>query len=183
MSLLPYLTNPPAERYETIGNSRTGTIKIRSIAAISEPEMDYIDANRQNWYMQLASMARSIHTELGKRYKFEDVFDTLKAPLLNQAPKVDLGEKTLAFQPVYDKIQRHNSALMAVAILRNRVPSLAGLTIEQFKDESKVPAAMQRLLIEFAANESEGWPDDKDSLEAAEAPTTNAAPTEEEAVK
>ncbi|MGL4833529.1 MAG: hypothetical protein ACRCXH_03820 [Shewanella sp.] len=183
MSFLPFLTNPPAERYETIGNSRTGTLKIRSISAISEPEMEFIDANKQNWYMQLASMARSIHAEMGKRYKFEDVFDTLKAPLLNQAPKVDLGDKTLAFQPVYDKIQRHNSALMAVAILRNRVPGMGSLTIEQFKDESKVPAAMQRLLVEFAANESEGWPDDKDSLDTVEAPVANAAPTEDEAVK
>ncbi len=185
MSFLPYLLAPPVDRMETIGNSRTGKMQIRSIAALSKPEKDYFTDNRTNLYMMLAKAALRAHNGSGKRHKFEDVFDTLRAPILGRAPKIaELEGPMLDFQKVYDKAQDENDALMAVAILRHRVPSLANLTIESFRDESKVPAAMQRVLIEFAQNENLGWPDDKDGIDpeisTAEAP---AAPTEEEAGK
>lgn len=182
MFKLPYSTQPPAEKFEKIGTARTGTMKIRSIAAFSKPEMEFYKANSSELQPLLAKRAREVHKATDRKHKFADVWDTMKAPLVGEAPVIEeIADQMNALKKEWEDLSDRNECAAAVAIMRQRIPGFEAMTIEQFQDEAIVPPAMQRLLKEFAYNEKEGWPNEKAEAGTDEAKPT--APTEEEAGK
>jgi hypothetical protein len=157
-------------------------MQIRSIAAFSKIEMEFYKANSSELQPLLAKRAREVHKATDRKHKFADVWDTMKAPLVGEAPVIEeIADQMNALKKEWEELSDRNECAAAVAIMRQRVPGADAMTIEQFQDETVVPPAMQRLLKEFAYNEKEGWPNEK--AEAAKAEDKPAAPTEEEAGK
>ena len=182
MIQLPFLT-APTEKTRIVGNDAVGTLEIKSFGAMTTIETEYFDTNRTDLQVELARVTKEAMTRTGRKYKWEAVFDAVRSTALNAELEIPELEKTAAeFSKWYDNATTKNNAIAAVAIMRNRVSGCAELTIEQFEDDAIIPPGLRSKLVEFAINESNGWPKE---LPASKAPASSPAPamTEAEAAK
>lgn len=177
---LPF-TTAPVDKIETVGNQRTGMIEIRSIAGLSKVEEDFARKHQKQLIKTLVEESDRVHKKLGKRFTFQQVFNSFRASLIGEPPAVpSLSEEISEFGRLYEKMSEHNQSVKCVAVLRNRVPGCAEMAIEDFNDDEVMPPGIRREIIKFVGKEETGWAEVDEADKASSIPE---APTEEEAAK
>lgn len=180
---LPFVT-APTEKIRTVGNDAVGTIAIRSIGAMTGVETDYFEANQISTQAELAKVAKDAMNRTDRKYSWDAVLEAVKSAALNTELQIPELERTaVEFSKWFDETTARNNAIAAVAIMRNRVAGCAEMTIAQFEDDAIVPPGIRAKLVEFAINESNGWPKEQATAPKVESAPAAPAMTEAEAAK
>lgn len=176
---LPFVT-PPANKVRKVGNDTVGVLEIKSIGALTAPETEYFEKNRVDAGRHLLKMARDAMRQTGRKYTWDDVRSSIGSYALSSELKIEELEKSAAeFDAWYSENTAKNNAIAAISILRNRVAGCESMELVDFNNESLINPGLRAALVEFAINESNGWPSEKDASPA----EAEKAPTEEEAAK
>lgn len=175
MKKLPFIV-APTDKIRTVGNAATGTLEIRSIGAMTALETEYFESQRANIKAHLLRTAKEAMARTGRKYKWDDVLDAVKATALSTELTIPELERTAdEFSQWNDEAVARNNAIAAVAIMRGRVVGCEDMTIEQFEDDALVPIGLRAKLVEFAIDESNGWPKEQSDPDA-DAASANGSP-------
>jgi len=190
MIQLPFVT-APTEKTRIVGNDAVGTLEIRSIGAMTDLETDYYEANRTDWQRQLVTVTKDAMTHTKRKYPWRDVLNAVYSLVTNDELLIpELEKPAVEFNEWYDANVVRNNKIAAVAIMRNRVKGCEEMTIDHFNDDAIVKPGIRAKLIEFAINESNGWPKEQEGKKPegkTEGTSTASQPilevTEEDAAK
>lgn len=180
---LPFVTKP-VEKVRTVGSEAVGTIQIRSVGAMTTLETEYFEANKTNILLEVLKRTKAAMSRTGRKYTWDEVRDAMRSVSANRELTIpELERDAHELSEWWDKAIERNNAIATVAIMRNRIPGFEEMTIEQFEDDTIVPPGIRAKLVEFAINESNGWPNEKVETPVAAATEAVQEPTEAEAAK